>query len=237
VISQLHPLLFPAVVHRAASGAQESQRKLMVRATRIQLAIAVALCSAAAVDADVLIRAFFGPGFGGSVVVLQLLSCVLVLRAWMAMPSTILKGTNNQRFVAVCSTVCAVANLLLSVVLVKLMGIAGVALGTVIPSAVLATVAIFPKACRTVGLPMLSAYRQIVWRALWPAVVPVTVLWLTGGLVPQRLLFVLPHMGLGALLYAVLFVIFAMDRDERRWIASALIQLTQRRQAEGLAAA
>jgi O-antigen/teichoic acid export membrane protein len=234
VTNQLHILLFPQVVQRAATG--ERQQSLMVKATRFQLAIAVAVCITAAADGDVLIRAYFGPGFESSVIILQLLAFVVVLRAWMAMPSTLLKGTGHQRYVAVTSAVSAVANLLLSVVLVKLMGITGVALGTVVPAVVLATAAIFPKACRTVGLTLGQGYRRIVWRAVWPAVVPMALLVLTREAIPQRLVFVLLHMAAAALSYAALFVAFGMERDERKWIVSTLINLKQRR-AERLAAA
>jgi len=236
VTSQLHTLLFPVVVQRAATGEAGAQRNLMVKATRFQLAIAVCLATAASADGDVLIRAYFGRDYEASVIILQLLSYVVVLRAWMAMPSTVLKGTGHQRYVAVTSTVCAVANLLLSVVLVKLLGITGVALGTVVPSTLLAALAIFPRACRVVELPLARGYRHIVWRAAWPAVVPTLLLTATAHLIPERTIFILGHMGLGALVYAALFIIFAMDRDERQWIAAALSQLTQRRGTE-LAAA
>ncbi len=44
--SQLHTFLFPAVVHRAVDGGIESQRGLLVKATRFQLAIAICMCGA-----------------------------------------------------------------------------------------------------------------------------------------------------------------------------------------------
>jgi O-antigen/teichoic acid export membrane protein len=237
VTSQLHTLLFPAVVQRAATGEADGQRLLMIKATRFQLAIAMAVCATAGADGHALVRAYFGAGFESSVIVLQLLSYVVVLRAWMAMPSTVLKGTGHQRYVATTSTVCAVANLLLSVLLVKLMGITGVALGTVVPSTVLAAAAIFPKACHTVGLPLMRGYREIVWRASWPAAISVAALMLTRAAVPGRLIFVLLHMTLGALLYGVLFLAFGMERDERQWIITTLTNLKQRRRSERLAAA
>jgi hypothetical protein len=93
----------------------------------------------------------------------------------------------------------------------------------------LAALAIFPRACRVVELPLARGYREIVWRAAWPAVIPTLLLAATSHLVPGRMLFILGHMGLGALVYAALFVAFAMDRDERQWIAAAVSQLRQRR--------
>ena len=236
VTNQLHTLLFPAVVHRAALGATDGQQTLMVKATRFQLAMAVAIAAAAAADGDVLIKAFFGPGFEASVVILQLLSFSVVLRAWMAMPSTVLKGTGRQRYVAIASTIAAVANALLSVMLVQLMGLAGSAMGTVIPATILAAFFIFPQACRTVGLSVVQGYRRIVFPTLWPALIAVAVIATTRDAVPVRLIVVLPHMAAGALLYFVIFVAFATDRDERQWIAAAVTSL-RRRRAASLAAA
>lgn len=236
VTNQVHTLLFPAVVHRAATGEAESQQTLMIKATRFQLAAAMALAVVTAADGDVLIRAFFGPGFGASVVILQLLSCVVVLRAWMAMPSTVLKGTGRQRYVALASTIAAVANALLSVMLVKLMGLTGSAMGTVIPATFLAAFFIFPQACRVISLPIGQAYRRIVLPAVWPAVIVFAAVAGSRYAVPVRLLAVLPHMAAGALLYFAIFIAFATERDERLWIAAALTSL-RRRRAESLAAA
>jgi O-antigen/teichoic acid export membrane protein len=239
VTNQLHILLFPAVVHRAARGEAEGQQSLMVTATRFQLALAMAVCATAAADGDVLIRALFGPGFEGSVLVLQLLAWSVVMRAWMAMPSTVLKGTGHQRYIAIVSAIAAVANALLSVALVKLMGLAGSALGTLIPATVLAGGFVFPQACRVVQLPAGAAYRRIVWPALWPALIVVTILTLTRPLLPAwevhstlvRSLPVLAHLGIGALLYLAIFAALGLEPDERKWIAAAVTQLRSRRRA------
>jgi O-antigen/teichoic acid export membrane protein len=236
VTNQLHTLLFPAVVHRATTGEAGSQRSLMVKATRFQLATAIAVAAVVITDGELLIRAFFGPGFHASVLILQLLSYVVVLRAWMAMPSTVLKGTGRQRYVAIAAAIAAVANALLSVILVKLMGLSGSAMGTVIPATVLATLFIFPQACRGVGLPVAQGYRRIVLPALWPVVFAIAAMRLTRDAVPVHLYAVLPHMAAGALLYLLVFAAFGMERDERQWIAAAVTAL-RRRRAANLAAA
>lgn len=235
VTNQLHTLLFPAVVTRAAIGEAESQQTLMVKATRFQLAMAMAIAAVAAADGDVLIHAFFGPGFRASVVILQLLSYTVVLRAWMAMPSTVLKGTGGQRYVAIASAVAAVANALLSVLLVKWMGLAGSAMGTVIPATILAAFFIFPQACRSVGLSIAEGYRRIVLPTVWPALIAMVAVATTRSALPVRLLVVLPHMAAGALLYLVIFVAFATERDERQWITAA-VSSWRRRRAASLAA-
>jgi O-antigen/teichoic acid export membrane protein len=235
--NQLHTFLFPAVVYHAVEGRIEGQRALMVTANRFQLAIAVCLCGAVAAIADVLIPAWVGTGFEGSVPAVRILAFVVVLRAWVAMPSTVLKGTDQHRGLAAIASVGAVANLLLSIPLVKSWGITGVALGTAIPVTVMSAGVIFPRACRVVGLRVSHGYRLIVWPAIWPAPVVVTTLWMTRQFVPSHLTFVLMHLTAGAVLYAALFLRFGLSPGERHSMASAVNQLWRRRDDAGLAVA
>ena len=229
---QLHNLLFPAIVHLSVAGTVESQQRIMVKATRFQLAVSIALCGSIAAVGDVLIRAWVGPGFDAAVVILQLLSAVVVLRTLMAMPSTVLKAVGRHKYVAVASCTAAVVNLVLSIIGVKLFGMAGVATATLIPAAAMALVFIFPHACRAVGLSVWRGYREIVWPTLWPAIVVMALLALTRHDVPGRLPFVLAHVATGGLVYAGLFYRFGLDRDERQWFSAAFTQITRGRAGE-----
>lgn len=227
--SQVHTFLFPTIVHRSVEGRLEDQRRLVVQATRFQLAIAIGLCGSVIAVAPVLVRAWVGPGFESAFLIAQVLAYVVILRAWMGVPGTLLKGTGRAGYVAKVSAVCAVANVLLSVVLVKLMGLIGVALGTAIPVTIIAAFSIFPAACREVELPVLQGYRRVVWPAVWPALLVMTAMAYTRGLLPHRLIAVLAHMGIGAAAYGVLFIAFGLDRDERQWFMNKLAELWKRR--------
>jgi O-antigen/teichoic acid export membrane protein len=227
--NQLHTFLFPAVIYHAVEGRTEGQQALMITANRFQLAIAVCLCGSIAAVADVLIPAWVGPGFEGSVAAVQILAFVVVLRAWIAMPSTVLKANDEHRYLARISAAGAVANLLLSIPLVKSWGVPGVAVGTAIPVTVTCVGLIFPRACRVVGLRLTRAYRVIVWPAIWPALVVIAALASTKSFVPVRLSFALAHLAGGGLLYAALFLRFGLSHGERQWMTSAVHQLWRRR--------
>lgn len=226
---QLHILLFPAVVQRTVNGSVAERRRLLIQATRFQLAMAIAACGMVIAVADRLIGAWVGPGFGGSVPIVQLLAYVVVLRAWMAMPGTYLKGSGFHQYVAKVSAASALANVLLSVALVKAFGLNGVALGTVLPVTFIACVLVFPRACRAVQLPVWNGYRRIVWPAVWPGLVAGAALAATRGMVPLRLLPVLAHMSAGAITYAGLFLVWGLDREERQWYALKVAELWKRR--------
>ena len=227
--NQLQVFLFPAVVHRAVEGRVEDQRHLFVRATRFQLAIAAALCGVVLADADVLIHTWIGRGFEPGVITAQMLAGVVILRAWMAMPGTLLKGSGHHAFCAKVSACTAVANVLLSVALVRVLGIVGVALGTLIPATAMTAIALFPAACREVELSVIEGYRRVVWPAVWPAMVVITAMALTRHAIPLRLAAVLAHMAAGALTYVALFFAFGLERTERQWFTQKLTELWHRR--------
>jgi O-antigen/teichoic acid export membrane protein len=184
--------------------------------------------------ADVLVPAWVGPDYGDSVLAVQILAFVVTVRAWGAMPSTVLKGNDQHRYLAAVAAAGAVANLLLSIPLVKSWGIPGVALGTAIPVSISCAGFIFPRACRQVGLTVAGGYRAIVWPAVWPALIVLTLLSSTRHLMPGGLVFVLADMAAGALLYAALFFRFGLNRAERAWMTAAVNQL---RRPAGLAVA
>lgn len=225
--NQLHTFLLPAVVSRAVDGQLERQQSLMVKATRFQLAIAMCLCGAVGALADVLIRAWIGISAQESVPVTQLLTLAVVLRAWTAMPITVLQGTGHHRFVAVASSLCAVANLLLSIPLVKMFGLIGVAVGTIVPVAVFAVV-VFARSCGVVGLSFWQGVRQIVWPTVWPAALVVGVLVATSDALPAGLVPVLGYLTCGVLAYAAIFFVCGLDRDERRWFVSTFTAIGSR---------
>jgi O-antigen/teichoic acid export membrane protein len=226
--NQLHTFLFPAVVTHAVDGGMEGQRRLFVRATRFQLAVALGLCGGVAATADVLVRAWVGPGYEASASVLRVLCAIVVIRTMLSMPATVLKGTGHHRFVAIGSAWCAVASVLLSIMAVQRFGMPGVAWGAFIPAATLSAIVVFPKTCRLVGLSVAAGYRTIVWPVAWPAVIAIAVLASTRHLLPPTLSWALTHLMLGGAFYAALVIAFGLDREERQWFMGAGRQIAAR---------
>jgi O-antigen/teichoic acid export membrane protein len=150
---------------------------------------------------------------------------VVMVRALTAIPSQVLKGTGHHRYLAMTTSCCAVATVLLSIPAVKLVGMVGVAWAMLLPTGVTAAVFVFPRACRVVGLPLARGYREIVWPALWPAAAVIALLALTRHAIPVHLVAVFAHVALGVLLYAATFL-FALPRDERAWFSNAIRQVT-----------
>lgn len=226
--NQLHTFLFPAVVTHAVDGGIDGQRRLFVRATRFQLAVAIGLCGGVAAIADVLVLAWVGPGYEASASVLRVLCAIVVIRTLLSMPATVLKGTGHHRFVAIASACCAVASVLLSIIAVQRYGMAGVAWGALIPSAILSAAVVFPRTCRLVEITVAAGFHSIVWPVAWPAVIAMAALASTRHLLPPTLPFALTHLFLGGAFYGALVFAFGLDREERQWFIGAARRIAAR---------
>ena len=99
-----------------------------------------------------LIRRWMGPGFDGSVAPFVVLALAGVIIVSQAASSNVLIAVSTHRLVAWIWIGEAVANLSLSVWLVRTMGLVGVAVGTFIPFIVGHGVVMLTVACRKVGV-------------------------------------------------------------------------------------
>jgi O-antigen/teichoic acid export membrane protein len=221
---QLHTFMMPWIVHRAVDGAVDRQRTLMVRATRLELGAAVGLCGVVTALAGAVIRAWLGPDADASIRVTQMLAMLVVLRAATDMPASVLQGTGHHRFLAGATAAAAVVNLIISLPLVLLWGVPGAAIGTVV-SVALSTALVFPRCCRVVDLAVWDAVKQIVVPTLGPALVAVITVVALQRVIPAGLVPVLANLCVGGVVYAVMFLLFGVDREEREWLRAVYRRL------------
>jgi peptidoglycan biosynthesis protein MviN/MurJ (putative lipid II flippase) len=119
----------------------------------------------------------------------------------------------------------AICNVALSVAMVGPLGLAGVALGTIIPVSLSSIFLLFPLACKRVELPVLDAVARGVWPAVWPGVVMGIFIVATRPLVPPSLVAVGAECVAAGLVYAFTFVVFSLGRVERQFYLVKLGQM------------
>lgn len=214
--NQLNDVLFPTVVDNDTAARIGRLQSIYVQGTRLSLATVIPMGGALMLTAEHLVHAWVGPEFAGSVAVLQILSLVVMIRVGNATSGTVLKGAGRHRLVAFTNVVAAIANLTLSILLVKPLGLAGVALGTLVPIAISSIFVLFPAGCRRVGLTLPQAFARAVWPALWPAAVMAAFVIATEPRVPDNLFAQGAELVAAALVYAVVFVMFALSARERQ---------------------
>ncbi len=222
---QLSDVLFPAVVDNDVSARANRLRTILLVGTRLSLASVVPVAVALILLAEPLVQAWVGPAFGGSVVILQLLAATVIFRVGNGTATTLLKGAGRHRLVAVTNIATGVLNLALSVALVRVVGLAGVALGTLIPVCGAAVFVVFPAACRRVGLPLRQAIAEAIWPAVWPAAVMAGCIVVSRPMVGLSMIAVGLEIALAVSIYAVTFLIFAIDVEERRFYLAKIHQL------------
>jgi len=222
---QLSDVLFPAVVDNDVARRLNRLQAILLVGTRLSLATVTPMAVAIMLLARPLVEAWVGPAFAGSAIVLQLLALTVIVRVGNATATTLLKGAGDHRLVAITNLVTGIANVLISVILVRPLGLVGVALGTLIAVGAAALFVVFPAGCRRVQLPLRRAVAEAVWPAAWPASVMTVYVTLTRSLVGDTILAVGVEIAAAVLVYAATFLFFAIGRDERRLYLSKAYEL------------
>jgi O-antigen/teichoic acid export membrane protein len=227
--NQLNEVLFPTIVDNDSAARMDRLQAIFIQGTRLSLATVIPMGGAIMLMATPLVHAWVGPGFSASVLVLQLLLLTVIVRVGNATASTLLKGAGQHRLVAFTNVAAAVANLALSIAIVKPLGLAGVAIGTLVPVCLASTVVVFPAGCRRVELSIGRALREAVWPATWPAGVMTAFVLATRDHVPSNLLAVGVELALAAGVYALVFVFLGISGEQRRLYLSKALELVARR--------
>ncbi len=225
---QLNAVLFPVVVDSSTVQRADRLQKILVQGTRLSLAMVVPLATVLGLLARPLIMVWVGPQFSESVNVLYILSVVVAVRVGNATSSVILKGADLHKFLAFANLSMALGNLVLSVLLVRVYGLIGVAIGTLIPILVIAAFVVFPKACRRVGLSVWTVVLSSVWPAVWPALIMGGFVLLTRGFIQGSWSLLLIQSIVAAAIYGGLFLLFAINREERNWYFNKVKEIFRR---------
>jgi O-antigen/teichoic acid export membrane protein len=215
--NQLNDALFPSVVDSDAAQRRDRLQMILVQGTKLSLAFAAPVCLGLIMLADALIHSWVGPRFSASVLPARIMLTIVLVRVSTASANLILKGAGQHKLLSCTNAATAVVNVLLSIVLVRPLGLLGVALGTLIPVSASIAFVLYPAACRRVGLPVGRALAQATWPATWPALIMIGVLWLGQRLTPTGLVEVALHLVVGGLVYMGLFLGLAIGAEERRF--------------------
>ena len=236
ITDQLNAVLFPVVVDSSTVERVDKLQKILIQGTRLSLAMVVPLATVLGLTARPLVMLWVGPNFAGSIDVIYILSVVVALRVGNATSTVILKGSGLHKVLAISNLSMAFSNLVLSVVLVRWYGLIGVAIGTLIPMVVFSMFVVFPAACRRVELSRWNVFRQSVWPAAWPALVMAAFILAARRFNDASWSWMMVQAGLAALIYAALFLRFAISRNERDWYFNKVKEIFRRRSVAGATA-
>ncbi len=184
VSCQFNTLMFPVVVRYGAANDPDALRRMLIEGTRLSLTLVCGVTVCLMGLASPLIARWMGPGFDESVRPLYVLALAGVVLVGQGPLGSILLGTGRHRLVAFASLGEAIANLVLSVILVRRFGRLGVAIGTAVPVFIANIFLLAPAACRQLGVPVTTFVREVAVAPLVGALI--------AGLVASILREVLP---------------------------------------------
>jgi O-antigen/teichoic acid export membrane protein len=202
-------------------------RAMYVASTRVALAIAAALAAVLTVLAPSLLSIWVGPEYARTwpVVLLISLSSVAAISVYPA--GAVLQGINRHRMLAITSILNGALNLGLSLILVRRMGIMGVALGTLIPTALEAAV-LTPYTVRQLKAGWGTLLRDAWLPALGPVVPAVAVLYaLQAALHPQSYIMLAIIAAAGLAAYGLVYFVFRATAGERAMFQGIVIRAVE----------
>jgi O-antigen/teichoic acid export membrane protein len=172
---QLQDALTPAAAQLHARGDREGLVRLLVASTRMTTALTIPLAALCAAYLEPLVRVLTG---------LDEVTRPTLATGWLligATLSSLLTNSCSKRILMMCgwekrllwaSVADAVGNLLLSVVLVRYLGVAGVALGTLIPTFLVGVLWILPMTARFADISLGSLLSRAYLPGLLAAAAP-----------------------------------------------------------------
>ncbi len=161
-VSETMGVLTPTASDLGARNDQAAIKEMLVLSTKYMLLIALPVATVFFIMGETFITLWMGRGYESSAAILSILT-VAVLAHLAEMPAhTVLLGLGKHKVVAYFTLAQAVANLALSIALVKPYGLRGVALGTTIPMVAFTFIAIYVYFKTQLRLPLGDYVRRAV---------------------------------------------------------------------------
>ncbi len=167
-IEQVETVVMPRASDLDARSEPAKIRKLLVQCAGFAFLLTCGFFIGAGFFGGKLIETWIGDGFANS----HLLLVILLASQLIAIPAGVLRsvlfGMGHARLPAILHTIEAVANLGLTLILIKPFGLLGVALGTVIPLVVVELGLLVPYGLQLIKVRALPFLRQTVTPQLLP---------------------------------------------------------------------
>ncbi len=167
--NQLTRTLTPVVAELHGAGDRERVISVWMRGARYATAFALPLLLGLAVLARPLIEAWAGEGFEGAVLCCRLLVAATLVAVVHGNTNNLLSMVGQHRFLALAMLLSQAVNVLLSLVLVRFLGLAGVALATLLVQIPLSAGAVQGRAGRLYDFPRRRFYGKVLGPSLLPA--------------------------------------------------------------------
>jgi O-antigen/teichoic acid export membrane protein len=217
----------PMATKLNAEGRRAELRDMFLKWSKVSLSLSLAVGLFIIVLGPRFLAWWIGPEFeqpsGQVLQILTISSLAFLPVRGVALP--MLMGLGKPRAVTLAFIGAGIANLVLSILLARPLGLIGVALGTAIPNVVFAVVVLI-VACRELGVSVMRCLRYVVPRAALGALPPLALLtWFKVGMNVHDVVGLAAAGVATLLLYAVTWVLFVYRDDPYVDLTSLLVRL------------
>ena len=218
-------VLAPLAVELKADPDPTKVRFLLVNCARFALAPSAALSVCLFVEGRDALSVWLGPAFGDAAPVLWILLAALLLSIPQMLASTILTMTGRHRLIGFAAAGSALLNVAVSLALVHLVGMLGVAIGTLTATVVVDVFVVLRAACREFGLGLPSYARRVLPAVLVPGAVQFALTFgLRAAFPPRHILGVALLCLPGLAVFFASFWLFFVEPSEKRLLAEKLVR-------------
>ena len=214
---QFMKVILPVASELHAENDQARLRALYIVSTRLTLASFLPIGASLVILAPALLKLWVGPEYAAYTHLVLILTVAGLVDTSLWPAGFVLQGMARHQRLAVISLGAGIANLVLSIILVRPLGLTGVALGTLIPTVAECVLFVLPYTLHVIGVPLREALTDIWLPAALPAIPTVLVLILLGEVMPPTsLLHVILEAGIGLLVYVVGYLSLGANQVERQ---------------------
>ncbi len=222
VADQFIKVLLPVSSELVATQDAVRLRAVYIVSTRLTLAVLVPSSLILVIFAAPVLTAWVGPAYAAAAPLVTILAVAALFRGVSWPAATLLQGMDRHHRIAVLSIASGLANIGLSIVLVQVLGVTGVAYGTLIPTAIEAML-VLPYGLRVVRIDQGVGLREMILPPLLPALpMALVLLGMREWLAPTGLDFLIPA-AVGLAVYAGLYPLLDATRPEREMVRSVAL--------------
>jgi O-antigen/teichoic acid export membrane protein len=213
---QFLTLLLPMASEIHAKEEAAQLRSLYIVSTRVTLAMFLPMSMALVILVKPLLTAWVGVEYAeySYLVIILAAASLIDTSTWPA--GFVLQGMARHSPLAAMTICSGIVNFTLSILLVKRLGLLGVALGTLIPTTVICLGFVAPYAMRVIGTSARDMYTKVVCPSLLP-LIPMSIIMivLRETLHPASLIMILMIAAVGPLVYFAVYLRIGANEFER----------------------
>jgi O-antigen/teichoic acid export membrane protein len=218
-------VLSPVIAELLGSGDRQKLNFILINCTKFALVPALIMSIPLCIYSKEAITLWVGPDFTSGAPALIILLITALISVPQMTASNVLTFTGDHRFTGRAALISSIINIVASIILVHPLGLEGIAAGSLSAVIIVDVFIVVRFACAKYEIPIFQFIKRIIFPLLLPAFAQITVTYGIKTLIaPSNLINLAIQCTPGAVIFIILFWIFAMDPSERYLIKSKLLK-------------